>query len=508
MTGFMLTRQLAVYCIHNAYFHPLSKYPGPLLAKFTVLRGTYHAWKGDVHLDTWRCHQIYGSVFRYAPDKLVFSSPGAIRDIYSVSSNVTKDPTYAALGKDRLNLVTLVDRKEHSKRRRLVSSSFSFANVKKFEPSMLVYVGRFIAALSSGLQPEPLGGSWGPAIDVSDWCSYLTFDVMTEFVFGVKYDLLQDPRWRHVVHDIEVTNVRLYVLMHLRLLYLGRLDKRLFPAATRGARGFLHFINQLLTDYPHRENHSHADAFTNFTGAKDKDNKSLMNPKQIYSEAVVFVTAAQDTTSISLRAILFYLSRNPDAYEKLAQEIGTTYPAYDVIRADDKLKKYVYLDACIMESMRMSPAITGATMFRHVSPGGQTVDGEHIPAGYSVSAGIYTVHHNEDLFPRPFEFIPERWIVDEHTTQEQLDMRLKMWVPFSTGARACIGKTFAQTLLSITVASVVQAYDFRIAEGPGGMKGSGHPFGEPGRTNPSEYQLRDYIVSTGEGPVLQFKRRE
>ncbi|KAL4914597.1 cytochrome P450 [Aspergillus aurantiobrunneus] len=505
---------LVAYCIYNAYFHPFAKYPGPFLSKFTMIRATYHAWKGDVHLDTWRCHKIYGPVIRYGPDKLVFSTPKAMKGarstdhfyIYSVGSNVTKDPAYATLGQDRLNLVSLVDKKEHLRRRKLVTTAFSFANVKMFEPNMQVYVQRFVDALSP-LRSEVASNTWGPSIDVADWCSFLTFDVMTDFLFGLEYDLLRSPCWRKVVHDIESTNVRLYVLCHLRWLYLGRIDKLLFPAATRGSRGFLKFVDQLIKDYPNRKEGGHIHAFTRLTGAKDKEGRAAMSSKQVYSEAVMLVTAAQDTTSVTLRAILFYLSRYPHAYAKLAQEIRSTFAADETISCDGKLKGCTYLNACILEAMRISPAITGAAMFRHVSAGGQTVDGEHIPAGYNVSAGIYAVHHNEELFPRAFEFIPERWIVDEHTSQEQLDQRLKMWFPFSMGPRACIGKTFAETLISITIASVVRIYDFRVAHGPEGVKGSGHPFGAAGRTNPGEFQLQDYIVSTGEGPVLQMKLR-
>jgi hypothetical protein len=56
--------------IYNVYFHPYAKYPGPFLAKFTDLYAGYHAWKGDIHLDMWRCHQIYGDKVRYAPNRL------------------------------------------------------------------------------------------------------------------------------------------------------------------------------------------------------------------------------------------------------------------------------------------------------------------------------------------------------------------------------------------------------------------------------------------------------
>jgi hypothetical protein len=70
IAGVGLFTYLVCNFIYNVYFHPYAKYPGPFLAKFTDLYAGYHAWKGDIHLDMWRCHQVYGDKVRYAPNRL------------------------------------------------------------------------------------------------------------------------------------------------------------------------------------------------------------------------------------------------------------------------------------------------------------------------------------------------------------------------------------------------------------------------------------------------------
>lgn len=52
--------QFIGYIVYMLYFHPLAKYPGPFLAKFTHAYAAYHAFKQDIHLDMWRCHEKYG----------------------------------------------------------------------------------------------------------------------------------------------------------------------------------------------------------------------------------------------------------------------------------------------------------------------------------------------------------------------------------------------------------------------------------------------------------------
>ncbi|KAB8211042.1 cytochrome P450 [Aspergillus parasiticus] len=274
-----------VYCTYYVYIHPLAKYPGPFLAKVTVLHAAYHAWKGDMHLDTWRCHKIYGPVVRYSPNHLIFESPTAMREIYSLKANVNKATEYGNSGKSQApNMVTILDKSEHAKRRKLAGPSFSSSNIKSFESRLILYIQRFLNALHS----PPGGGnsasppSWSPAVDAADLCSYFTFDIMTDFLFGLQYNLLQDGQHRHIVHDIEDTHSRLFVMFHLPALYLGRLDKKLFPNAVRGAKGFLRFIDRCLKDHSHKsEKNQTTHLFSSFVEAKNGDCKPLLSQGEL-----------------------------------------------------------------------------------------------------------------------------------------------------------------------------------------------------------------------------------
>jgi hypothetical protein len=82
VTSFLASVLLAYFIINFTYyvfFHPYAKYPGPFLAKFTDLYAGYHAWKGDLHLDMWRCHMKYGDKVRYAPNRLNVNTVTGLR---------------------------------------------------------------------------------------------------------------------------------------------------------------------------------------------------------------------------------------------------------------------------------------------------------------------------------------------------------------------------------------------------------------------------------------------
>lgn len=141
------------------------------------------------------------------------------------------------------------------------------------------------------------------------------------------------------------------------------------------------------------------------------------------------------------------------------------------------------------------------------------VDGRIIPRGTSVGISPYALLHNEEYFPDPFSYTPERWLDldprEEETEAEKTaraNMR-KAFIPFLVGDRGCAGKTMAYTEASLTLARSLWFFDFEKAPGEKGEIGGGNAGKWKGRGRPDEYQLGDIIVTSHEGPNLVFKKR-
>lgn len=231
--------------------------------------------------------------------------------------------------------------------------------------------------------------------------------------------------------------------------------------------------------------------------------------EELFGESEMLIVAGSDTTSASIAAALFYLGRNPEIQTKLAGEVTSAFSSLEEIKGGTTLlHSCKYLRAFIQETLRMTPPAP-ADLPRVVLEGGMQVDGQFLPPGVRVSSCCYCMHYSQDVYPEPFKFRPERWIVDETdetgTSADSVALAESGYCPFSIGPRGCPGKNLAYLEMSIIIAKMI--YQFEIRLDPSNNLGGGSPDGREGRRNVEQYQLYDVFVAIRDGPMVQLKKR-
>jgi cytochrome P450 len=84
-----------------------------------------------------------------------------------------KSRAYEAMMHRVPNTITLRDRKEHGRRRRILGPGFSDQAIKSYEGKIRVIVGRLCTALSPSAE-EGEKGSWSASRNIAHWsmCSF------------------------------------------------------------------------------------------------------------------------------------------------------------------------------------------------------------------------------------------------------------------------------------------------------------------------------------------------
>jgi cytochrome P450 len=167
------TLQTTVYiiwrCIYNIYFHPLAKYPGPLLAKISPIYSIWGLFRGRWPFDVHQLHLKYGPVVRLMPSELAFTDPQAWKDIYGHRQGhpqFHKDPIHVGSVQDipGSTTLTMADDENHARQRRTLAHAFSQKALLEQETIIRGYVDLLVAKLT------PLAAS-GKAVNMCDWFS-------------------------------------------------------------------------------------------------------------------------------------------------------------------------------------------------------------------------------------------------------------------------------------------------------------------------------------------------
>src|ERR1700760_1678673 len=131
--------------VYRLYFHPLAKYPGPILNALSPIPSIISLLNGRIALDYKLMHDKYGPVVRVAPTELSFNTAKSWEDIYGHRQglpNMHKDPIHVGSVDPipGVTTLTMADDANHTRQRRALAYAFSQKALNEQEPLVNGYV--------------------------------------------------------------------------------------------------------------------------------------------------------------------------------------------------------------------------------------------------------------------------------------------------------------------------------------------------------------------------------
>lgn len=133
-----------------------------------------------------------------------------------------------------------------------------------------------------------------------------------------------------------------------------------------------------------------------------------LSEEEILSNAMIFLLAAAETTSVSLQLIIYNLVKYQDVQERLRNELKLAIDGKDdKVNFFKRVSNVPLLNNVIKETLRIYPPASHFTT--RVAAENYEYEGLVIPKGTGVFIGVNSIHNDPSLWQEPEKFRPERF---------------------------------------------------------------------------------------------------
>nr|ABT17365.1 cytochrome P450 [uncultured haloarchaeon FLAS10H9] len=172
-----------------------------------------------------------------------------------------------------------------------------------------------------------------------------------------------------------------------------------------------------------------------------------LSEDELIDQTVLFLTAGQETTALTIAYAFHHLSRSPDVRAGVTEEatgvLDGAAPSWEHLSGFDLTERVV------RETLRLTPAAWNVT--REVR-GPTTLGGTRFETDDLVLLPTYAHQREDRVWGDGDAFRPARWTDEVSRSHDS-------YFPFGSGPRVCIGRQVALTEAQFTLAHTLQQYE-------------------------------------------------
>ncbi|KAL4147834.1 hypothetical protein QTP88_002173 [Uroleucon formosanum] len=388
---------------------------------------------------------------------VLLNDPDDIKILLSSTQYITKGPEYEMLKPWLNDGLLLSSGLKWQNRRKLLTNTFHFKTLDMYNPAVNKHSKVFTKKLLEACADDK-------EISIMEYVTLCSLDIICETIMGTEMNAQKGKSvqyvnsiksacrsvidrvfkfwlWNDLIYRISESGRSFFKSIRVLHDFTDNVIKRkqsllkktenqivqpeIKPAEKRKTKSFLDLLLDVLNDNPDQ-----------------------MTIKDIREEVDTFLFEGHDTSSISMTMTLLLLGMHQDIQDCARKELHSIFGDSDRDATMEDLNAMRYLDAVIKESLRLYPSVPSFTRELETT---LQLKNYSIPPLTTMAIFPYILHRNENIFTKPEDFIPERFLDEDNKSKF-----LFGYIPFSAGARNCIGQKYAMNQMKTVISTVLR----------------------------------------------------
>ncbi|KAJ5316934.1 hypothetical protein PENANT_c030G05824 [Penicillium antarcticum] len=400
-------------------------------------------------------------------ERLLLTSPKSLGELLVTKNYDFEKPEMIRESLRRItgDGVLLAEGDEHKKQRKNLMPAFAYRHIKNLYPVFWAKSIEMVKMIENDLKNRASSGD--NTVQVSNWASRATLDIIGVAGMDHDFDSLQDPdntlnkSYRLIMRTPPDWLKLIFVFSFL--IGYPRLSRKIPSNWNEEIEKSGEVIRNVARQMIRQKKAKMEDpaAETGIDIVSVALSSGTFDEENLVDQCMTFLGAGHETTASALQWAVYALCKNPDVQTRLREEVRANLPSLDEERpiTAAEIDNLPYLNAVCNEVLRFHPSVP-ATI--RISVRDTTLAGKHIPKGTLFSIAPQILNRMEEFWgPDADKFNPDRFMGPGKANTGGAVSNYA-FLTFLHGPRSCIGQGFAKAELACLLAATVARFEMEL----------------------------------------------